>query len=234
MIDHEDARLQLADLVVPGLADPTRTAALRAHVAVCADCRTELDDLRYVDGLVRASGPLPEPSEALEARIREIAGPLPLKRAPTFRQHLQSIRVWRAAAIGFAVATAALAIAALTGGGGSSDGFRPLLQRPLTASAEWHGATGTVATGTVAGAPALRIELTGVKPASDDEAYEVWIAQTPQSRISLGTIAPDASGRATVTLPLPAAAASYKRVWVTSEPADGDPKWTTNWIVKAS
>ena len=74
VIDHEDARLQLADLVVPGLADPTRTAALRAHVAVCADCRSELEDLRYVDGLVRASGPLPEPSAALEARIRAIAG----------------------------------------------------------------------------------------------------------------------------------------------------------------
>jgi anti-sigma-K factor RskA len=233
VIDHEDARLQLADLVVPGLADPTRTAALRAHVAVCADCRSDLEDLRYVDGLVRAGGPLPEPSEALEARIREIAGPIPLKRAPTFRQHLQSIRVWRAAAIGFAAATAALAIAALTGGG-SSDSFRPLLQRPLTASADWSGAKGTVVNGTVGGTPALRIELNGVKPPSSDEAYEVWIAQTPQARISLGTIVPDASGRATVTLPLPAAAASYKRVWVTSEPADGDPKWTSNWIVKAS
>ena len=88
--------------------------------------------------------------------------------------------------------------------------------------------------GTVGGAPALRVELSGVKPPAGDEAYEVWIAQTPQARISLGTIEPDASGRATVTLPLPAAAAGYKRVWVTSEPADGDPKWTTNWIVKAS
>lgn len=233
MIDHEDARLQLADLVVPGLADPTRTAALRAHVAVCADCRSELEDLRYVDGLVRAGGPLPEPSAALEARIREIAGPIPLKRSPTLRQHLQSVRVWRVAAIGFAAATAALAISALTGGG-SSDSFRPLLQRPLTASDEWSGAKGTVVNGTVGGAPALRVELSGVKPPSGDEAYEVWIAQTPQARISLGTIAPDASGRATVTLPLPAAAAGYKRVWVTSEPADGDPKWTSNWIVKAS
>jgi anti-sigma-K factor RskA len=233
VIDHEDARLQLADLVVPGLADPTRTAALRAHVAVCADCRSELEDLRYVDGLVRAGGPLPEPSAELEARIREIAGPVPPRRAPTLRQHLQSIRVWRVAAIGFAVATVALAIAAFTGGD-SSDSFHPLQQRALTAAAGWTGASGTVATGTVGGAPALRIELRDVKPPSNDEAYEVWIAQTPQSRISLGTIAPDASGRATVTLPLPAAAAGYKRVWVTSEPADGNPKWTSNWIVRAS
>ena len=111
VIDHEDARLQLADLVVPGLGDPTRTAALRAHVAVCPDCRSELEDLRYVDGLVRAGGPLPEPSAALEARIREIAGPMPLQRAPALRQQLQSITTWRVAAVGLAVATAALAVA---------------------------------------------------------------------------------------------------------------------------
>jgi anti-sigma-K factor RskA len=232
VIDHEDARLQLADLVVPGLADPTRTAALRAHVAVCADCRSELDDLRYVDGLVRAGGPLPEPSAELEARIREIAGPMPLRRAPTLRQHLQSIRVWRVAAVGFAAATAALAIAAITGG--SSDTFRPLQQRPLTASPGWPSAAGTVATGTLDGAPALRLVLNNVEPPEKGSAYEVWIAQTPQARISLGTIEPDASGRATVTLPLPAVASDYRRVWVTNEPADGDPKWTTNWIVRAS
>ena len=132
MIDHEDARLQLADLVVPGLADPTRTAALRAHVAVCADCRTELEDLRYVDGLVRAGGPLPEPSDALEARIREIAGPV--SRCSARRRsarHLQSITTWRVAADRLRRGHRALAIAAFTGGG-SSDSFRPLLQRPLT------------------------------------------------------------------------------------------------------
>ncbi len=232
MIDHEDARLQLADLVVPGLADPTRTAALRAHVAVCADCRSELEDLRYVDGLVRAGGPLPEPSEALEARIREITGAAPVSRAPTLRHHLQSLRVWRAAAVGFAAATVALAVVALTGG--SSDSFKPLQQRALTASAAWHGASGTVATGTLDGSPALRIELRDVKPPSAGEAYEVWVANNPQARISLGTIAPDASGHATVTLPLPAVATAYQRVWITNEPADGNPKWTTDWIVRAS
>jgi anti-sigma-K factor RskA len=233
VIDHEDARLQLADLIVPGLADPTRTAALRAHVAVCADCRSELEDLRYVDGQVRAVGPLPEPSDQLEARIREIAGPLPLRRGPTFRQHLHSIRLWRVAAAGFAAATVALAIAAFTGGG-SSDSFRPIQQRQLVAAAAWSGAGGTVATGTVDGARALRIDLWNVKPPVNGASYEVWVAQVPQARISLGTIEPDASGRATVTLPLPAVAADYRRVWVTSEPADGDPKWTTNWIVRAS
>ena len=88
--------------------------------------------------------------------------------------------------------------------------------------------------GTVNGAPALRIELSDVKPPADGSTYQVWIAQDPKARISLGTIEPDASGKATVTVPLPAAAEGYKRVWVTSEPADGDPKWTTNWIVRAA
>jgi len=68
MIDHEDARLQLADLLVPGLADPTRLAALKAHVAVCPECSAELEDLRYVDTLVRSSGPLPGTSASTRFR----------------------------------------------------------------------------------------------------------------------------------------------------------------------
>lgn len=232
MIDHEDARLQLADLIVSGLADPTRTAALRAHVAVCPDCRSELDDLRDVDGLVHAGGPLPEPSEALEARIREIAGPVPVHRAAGLRRRLDSITTWRVATICLAAATAALAIPVFTGG--SSDAFRPLQQRAMTASPGWVGANGTVVKGTVGGAPALRIELHDVHPPTSGSTYQVWIARDPKARISLGAIEPDASGRATVTLPVPAAASNYERVWVTSEPADGDPKWTTNWIVRVA
>ncbi len=232
MIEHEDARLQLADLILPGLGDPTRTSALRAHVAVCPDCRSELDDLRYVDGLVRASGPLPEPSAALEARIAAIAGPVPMQRGAGLRRHFQSITTWRVATVGLAAATVAFAIAAFTGD--SADGFQPTQERAMTTSDKWAGATGTVVNGTVDGAPALRIELTDVKPPAHGGTYEVWIAQDPKARISLGTIEPDASGKATVTLPVPSAANGYTRVWVTSEPADGDPKWTTNWIVRAA
>jgi anti-sigma-K factor RskA len=232
VIDHEDARLQLADLILPGLGDPTRTAALRAHVSVCPDCRSELDDLRHVDGLVRASGPLPEPSAALEARIAAIAGTDSAQRGGGLRQRFHSITTWRVATAGLAVATAALAIAVVTED--SSDGFQPTQERAMTTSDKWAGANGTVVTGTVNGSPALRIELSDVKPPPAGTTYEVWIAQDPKARISLGTIEPDASGKATVTLPLPSAANGYQRVWVTSEPADGDPKWTTNWIVRAA
>ena len=35
-------------------------------------------------------------------------------------------------------------------------------------------------------------------------------------------------------LPVPAAAKGYKRVWVTNEPPDGNPRWTTDWIVRVS
>lgn len=232
MIDHEDARLQLADLILPGLGDPTRTASLRAHVSVCPDCRSELDDLRYVDGLVRASGPMPEPSAALDARIAAITGSEPAARGAGWRRRFQSVTTWRVATAGLAVATAVLAVLAFTGD--SSDAFQPTQERAMTTSDKWAGASGTVVNGTVDGAPALRIELSDVQPPAAGTTYEVWIAEDPKARISLGTIEPDASGKATVTVPLPAAADGFKRVWVTSEPADGDPKWTTNWIVRAA
>ena len=77
MIEHDEARLSLADLLLPGLADPMRSAAIRAHVAVCDECRGELAELRRVDELLRACGPLPEPSAYLERRILAIAGSEP-------------------------------------------------------------------------------------------------------------------------------------------------------------
>lgn len=233
MIDHDDARLQLADLVVPGLADPTRTAALRAHVAVCAECQSELDDLRYVDDLVRAGGPLPEPSEALEARIREITGPAATGTAPRLRRRFESITTWRIAAAGLAATTVALA-AALIAGNDDGNTFQPNATRAMETAEPWAGATGSVATGTLGGSPALQVKIANVQPPAPGATYEVWVANDPKARISLGTIQPDASGSATVTLPIPAAAADYRRVWVTNEPADGDPKWTSDWIVKTA
>ena len=155
-----------------------------------------------------------------------------VQRGAGARRWFQSITTWRVATVGLAAATAAFAVAALTGD--DADGFQPTQERAMLTADKWAGAKGTVASGTVDGAPALRVELSDVKPPADGATYEVWIAQDPKARISLGTIEPDASGKATVTLPLPSAANGYKRVWVTREPADGDPKWTTDWIVRVA
>jgi hypothetical protein len=234
MIDHEDARLQLADLIVPGLADPTRSSALRAHVAVCADCQAELADLQYVDGLVRSGGPLPEPSAALEARILEIAGrPPAVGRGGALRRRARSITTWRVATIGLAFATAVSAVFAITHDGGGP-AFRPTVEKPMLTAAPYEGTVGTLATGTLNGGPAVRIQLKDAPQPEGGSTFQVWIAQNPQARIALGTIQPDRSGNASVVLPVPASAKGYHRVWVTNEPADNNPKWTTDWIVRAS
>jgi len=235
MIDHEDARLQLADLIIPGLADPTRLAALKAHVAVCPEFRAELEDLRYVDGLVRSGGPLPEPSEALEARIREITAPAPRRRRSGFRRRLQSITTWRVATIGLAFATAVSAVVAITReGGGGGPAFHAAHSQTMTTAAPYDGTIGTLATGTLNGAPAVRIQLSDAPQPKPGATYEVWIAKDPKARISLGTIQPDSAGHASVVLPVPTAAEGYQRVWVTNEPPDGNPKWTTDWIVRVT
>ena len=234
MIDHEDARLQLADLLVPGLADPTRLAALKAHVAVCPECTAELEDLRYVDTLVRSSGPLPDPSEALEARIRDITGAAPRGRGWALRRRMQSITTWRVATIALAFATAVSAVFAITRDTGSATPFRAAHEQAMLTAEPYEGTIGTLATGTMNGAPAVRIQLTDAPQPTKGSTYEVWIAQDPKARISLGTIQPDKAGNASVVLPVPASAEGYHRVWVTNEPADNNPKWTTDWIVRAS
>jgi hypothetical protein len=104
----------------------------------------------------------------------------------------------------------------------------------MTTAAPYEGTVGTLATGTLNGVPAVRIRLNHAPQPDTGSTFQVWIAQDPKDRIALGTIQPNGAGDATVVLPVPASAKGYRRVWVTNEPNDGNPKWTTDWIVKAS
>jgi anti-sigma factor RsiW len=69
VIEHEVARISLVDLVVPGLADPTRAASLRGHVATCEACREELTELEHLHRALRAAGSAPRPPERLRRRV---------------------------------------------------------------------------------------------------------------------------------------------------------------------
>jgi anti-sigma factor RsiW len=75
VIEHDAARLSLVDLVVPGLADPTRTVALRGHVAACEACQEELADLEHLHRALRTAGAAPRPPERLRRRVLAQARP---------------------------------------------------------------------------------------------------------------------------------------------------------------
>jgi anti-sigma-K factor RskA len=249
VIDHEEARLSLADLLLPGLADPTRSAVIRAHVSVCDECSAELAELRRVDELLRACGPLPEPSLDLERRIRAIAGSEPhaaaqqatapperppvIVHAPIERHRRggavtlwRSVGAWRVAAA--AAAVAAVAVFAFTRDGGFTQEQKITLQAAPSVAAR-----GDAQLGREDGRQVVRVRVTGLHRLPDNGYYELWLAKTPKDRVSLGAVQLSANGTVSATVPVPALEAGYKGVWLTAEPDDHNPAWSKAWVVKA-
>lgn len=250
MIDHDEARLSLADLLLPGLADPARSAAIRAHVSVCDECRAELAELRRVDELLRACGPLPEPSATLEDRIRAIAGSEPqeqpvvvvaagpprIARRPIERRERGGVRTlwrsvgaWRVAAA--AAAVVAVGVVLATRGGGFSQQQSIALQAAPAWAAQ--GVRGDAQLGRQSGREVVRVRVSGLHRLGEDGYYELWIARNPQDRVSLGAVQVSADGTLDATVPMPALESGYKGVWLTAEPDDHDPAWSKNWVFKA-
>jgi hypothetical protein len=230
MIEHEEARLQLADLVVPGLADATRIDDLRTHLSACASCRAELADLELLDGAIRDAGPAPVPSDALTRSVLAIAGSgarVPLRRSPA-RRALRSVALWRAATGFAAVGAAALAIVAVRTGA-------PALQvsqtRAFAAGPGWH-ASGSVAYGTLDGVPTVHVQLANL-PALKSGYYELWVAKSPTERLSLGVFDASPAGTIDVTLPAPGGSEGYKGIWLTNEPEDNNPMWSPDTVAAA-
>ncbi len=245
MIDHSEARHHLFDLVVPGLGDPGRRAALKAHVAVCEECRAELEELQRLDASLHAAGPLPDPSPALEARVLALPShghaarqgrPVPLAEPPAHRSRgWHSVAAWRAAAAALAVATACLAAVLLT------DADPAPGDDPWTSgrAVQVQPAAGSDVTGSAAlaqgpdGRSAVRVAVEGLRPV-DGQWYELWLARSPAERVSLGRFRPDADGRLWVVVSLPSLPrGDYGGVWLTREPDDGDPRWTRDWVFRA-
>ncbi len=220
MIEHEEARLQLADLVVAGLADATRIDALRSHVAACAACRSELADLELLDQTIRDAGPVPAPSPDLSRRVLAIAAG-----HPPVRTRMR--RATAARAIGALVGVVALVVLSLRVGGG----LQVSQTVRFAAGQGWHAA-GSVEYGKLDGVPTVHLHLSNL-PRLRSGYYEIWVARSPSERLSLGVYDASAAGTLDVTLPAPGGDEGYKGIWVTSEPEDNNPMWSNDTVAAA-
>ena len=102
----------------------------------------------------------------------------------------------------------------------------------VTPAAAYASTRGDVALGSIGGRRAIRLRLSGVAPVTHG-FYELWIAESPTDRVSLGPVVADAAGRVDETLLLPTLDAGYRGVWITRQPAGSGPGWTTDWVMKA-
>ena len=110
--------------------------------------------------------------------------------------------------------------------GGDQDSAEPG-ETPVTAQLEPVGKRGAGASGSVrleprAGGRAT-VELTGLRPSSGQDFYELWLLGDDGRLVSLGALRVPESGSATAEVELPVDPARFSFIDVSREPADGNP-----------
>lgn len=207
------ARLELGGYVLDGLpAD--EASAVEAHLAVCAGCREEYEELRGLPDLLALARDIPAPPPAaLRERVLSTAAEarMAARRRARRRNALRLV--------------AALLVGAVLGGG--AVWLWPSSTRSVVAVALEPG-SGFETQGTMELHPTdngvrIQLELEALAPLDGDEVYEAWFAPPDTGPLSVGTFRPDADGTAEVTLWAAGPIQRYESMWVTLEPDFTDP-----------
>jgi hypothetical protein len=85
----------------------------------------------------------------------------------------------------------------------------------------------------VRGRRTMTLEVSGLAPTHGGTFYEVWMLRSPTQLVSVGSFRVDASGRARVTFPVAADARRFPIVDVSREPADGDPRHSSDSVLRS-
>jgi hypothetical protein len=204
--DH--VRPELGGYVLGGL-QPEEAAAVREHLATCAECAAEHASLAGLPRLLVLAAPMAEagpPAPALEERVLDaIAGERP-HRAPRRRRFLRP-RVLLPAAAALAVIAVALVIA-LGGGEESAPGGFEVALKPVA------GATAKGRAVLASGDAGIKMQLwvRGL-PRDPGIVYEVH-CDAPGWSASAGTFRADSHGRAYVVLNTAARRGEYDAIRV--------------------
>jgi anti-sigma-K factor RskA len=187
--------------------------------------------LDRVEQLLRASGPPPEPSAALRARLLEIpkqeARPAPTAQTG-WKRFWTSLAAWRLASGALALAAVVLAVVAVTrdSGGASVNGQ----QIALKASDEYN-ARGSAVSLVSNGIRHIRVRIDGLPATHGSQVYELWIAKDKKHRVSIGIFRPDARGSIDATVAIPNLGPHWRGLWLTEEQGNGTPGWSHDWVV---
>jgi len=153
---------------------------------------------------------------------------LALPRSPEPRRR-RSRPLRLAVAAGLAVLLLAIGVGAGLWLGGRDAGGRVLVLEPVEpAGAAAHG------TVTILGRDGrARFKVQGLKPTANGEFYELWLMNSADDLVSLGSFRVPASGDADVTVPLPADPDGFAALDISAEPADGNPAHSARSVLRA-
>jgi len=204
--DH--VRVELGGYIL-GALEPEEEAAVREHLATCAQCAAEHASMTGLPRLLALAAPMAEagpPAPALEERVLDaIAGERP-HRAPRRRRFLRP-RVLLPTAAALAVIAVALVIA-LGGGEESAPGGFEVALKPVA------GATAKGRAVLASGDAGIKMQLwvRGL-PRDPGIVYEVH-CDAPGWSASAGTFRADSHGRAYVVLNTAARRGEYDAIRV--------------------
>ena len=234
MTDH-----RWLDLTAPyalGALEPEERAGFEAHLAGCAQCRSEVQSFREVAGLLAHAAPTAGPAPGVRERI--LGGARQVRPIQSRRR----IRPWIPAAAALVLALGAgygywSARVAQTALRAALDAARARLdsanQLVTTILDSTVGTADLAATGKP---PSMRlfwnrarnlvvVAAFDLQPAGSGRTYQLWAIKKGQAPMSLGTFNTAPDGRAVVTLRMPAGFQPDLSA-VTEEPAGGSPQPT--------
>lgn len=199
----------------------------RDHLADCAECRSELENLTHAAEVGRSTidaGELLEPHPRVWSAITaELATPAPVVELATRR------RSWR-----MPVAAAAAAVLVLGGVGATWWALQPspatvLASATLDAFPDWVGSSGTAVV--EERADGARVVDLSLDVPSDPQGFrEVWLISSDSDQlVSLGIVR---GSTGTFTIPDGLDLTLYDLVDVSEEPFDGDPTHSGDSIVR--
>jgi anti-sigma-K factor RskA len=203
-----------------------RDAALRAEVERLAPVVTRLEALDPAAWTAPAALPPLPPLPSLHAETpsrRE-------RRSPWWRRTL-TLRPLPAAALATVFIALGVGAGILLGDRedeGAVSAGRVVLLDPVNDDDAGEGTATLAGTGDRA-----TVRLRGLPPSEPGQFYELWLLNSVEDMVALGSFSVPASGELDVTVPLPAEANRFGALDLSLEPDDGDPAHSTVSVLRA-
>ena len=80
----------------------------------------------------------------------------------------------------------------------------------------------------------VNLTVSGLRPSRPGEYYELWLLNSPEDLVSVGSFRVGEDGRATVEFPLGVDPSRYQLLDVSVEPDDGDPGHSSRSVLRSS
>jgi anti-sigma-K factor RskA len=215
---------RLSDYLL-GELSPAERVHFEARLSADPELRAEVERLRPVVSRLQTLDPAAWDGGVDPPALHGLGS------APARARRRLELRPLVAAAVAAALLALGVAAGVLLGegDGGEPGGGRELTLTPVQPLG--GGASGTVRF-TSSGDEAT-IHVSGLEPSRDGSFYELWLLNSPDDLVSLGSFAVPASGEIDVSVPVPGDAGSFSAFDVSREPPDGNPAHSSKSVLRA-